>query len=66
MRSKITLLAVIALVAVVLLGVAAPGVAESDESVLGANTDFFVPKPNHRAVEQVADLMSSGEKRRWQ
>jgi endoglucanase len=30
--------------------------------VLAANTQFYVPKPNHGAIEQIADLTSSGNK----
>src|SRR6266496_510955 len=35
--------------------------AKSQNS-LAANTQFYVPKPNHGAVEQIADLTSSGHK----
>ncbi len=30
--------------------------------VLAANIQFYVPKPNHGAIEQIADLTSSGDK----
>jgi endoglucanase len=30
--------------------------------VLAANTQFYVPKPNHGAIEQIAALTSSGQK----
>jgi endoglucanase len=45
--------------------VAAPGFASAksqDALSLDANTQFYVPKPNHGAIEQVADLTSSGNK----
>src|SRR6266496_1835024 len=32
------------------------------QSSLASNTQFYVPKPNHGAVEQIADLTSSGDK----
>src|SRR6266496_255354 len=34
----------------------------SPQSGLDANTQFYVPKPNHGALEQIADLTSSGNK----
>ena len=45
----------------------APGFASakpqaSDGRSLDSNTQFYVPKPNHGAIEQIADLTSSGDK----
>src|SRR5215211_7089906 len=39
----------------------APVLASSQES-LDSNTQFYVPKPNRGAIEQIADLTSSGDK----
>ena len=39
----------------------APVLAGSQES-LDPNTQFYVPKPNHGAIEQIANLTSSGER----
>jgi endoglucanase len=33
------------------------------QSNLDPETDFYVPKPNHGAIEQIADLTSSGDKK---
>ena len=45
----------------------APGFASakpqaSDGRSLDSNTQFYVAKPNHGAIEQIADLTSSGDK----
>ena len=40
----------------------APVLAKSQANSLDANTQFYVPKPNHGALEQIADLTSSGNK----
>ena len=43
--------------------VAAPGFASAkSQASLDPNTEFYVPKPNHGAIEQIADLTSSGDK----
>lgn len=47
------------------LMVAAPGLASAKPQAalsLDANMQFYVPKPNHGAIEQIADLTSSGNK----
>jgi endoglucanase len=47
------------------LMIAAPGLASAKSQAalsLDANTQFYVPKPNHGAIEQIADLTSSGNK----
>src|SRR5688500_8416974 len=37
-------------------------VLASPQASLDPNTQFYVPKPNHGAIEQIADLTSSGER----
>jgi len=32
------------------------------QASLDPDTEFYVPKPNHGAIEQIADLTSSGDK----
>ena len=39
----------------------APVLASSQEG-LDPNTQFYISKPNHGAIEQIADLTSSGNK----
>jgi endoglucanase len=39
----------------------APALAKS-QAVLDPGTKFYVPKPNHGALEQIADLTSTGQK----
>ena len=64
-RGLIHFLIVSALLAA--LVASAPGFASakpqaSDGRSLGSNTQFYVAKPNHGAIEQIADLTSSGDK----
>ncbi|HSJ87967.1 MAG TPA: glycoside hydrolase family 6 protein [Anaerolineales bacterium] len=40
---------------------AVPALAKS-QATLDSGTTFYVPKPNHGALEQIADLTSSGQK----
>ena len=40
----------------------ASGASAKSPAVLDPNTKFYVPKPNHGAIEQIADLTSSGNK----
>jgi endoglucanase len=50
---------------VLTLIVAVPGFASAKSQAvlsLDPNTRFYVPKPNHGAIEQIADLTSSGNK----
>src|SRR4030095_4125742 len=37
-------------------------VSAKPQTSLNPNTQFYVPKPNHGAIEQIADLTSSGNK----
>lgn len=46
---------------VVMLVASVPVLAKSQAS-LDAGTRFYIPKPNHGAIEQIADLTSSGNK----
>ena len=64
-RGLIHFLVVSALLAA--LVASAPGFASakpqaSDGRSLDSNTQFYVAKPNHGAIEQIADLSSSGDK----
>src|SRR5215510_12506308 len=54
-----TLLAALIAVAPVL---ASAGVRTADSQSLDPSTQFYVPKPNHGALEQIANLTSSGNK----
>ncbi len=46
-----------------MLVASAPMLASAkSQNSLAANTQFYIPKPNHGAVEQIADLTSSGHK----
>ena len=48
---------------VAVLVASAPMLASAmPQSNLDPDTDFYVPQPNHGAIEQIADLTSSGEK----
>src|SRR5947209_16041282 len=41
---------------------AAPGIAGGPGRTLSPGTQFYVPQPNHSAVEQIASLTSQGNK----
>lgn len=57
-RKLIHFLAVSALLAALILSVPRLALAKSQAS-LNPNTQFYVPKPNHGATEQIADLISN-------
>jgi endoglucanase len=53
----------ILIVSTLLMVLIAPATAlAKPESDLAPNTQFYVPKPNHGALEQIVDLTSSGNK----
>ena len=60
MTKKLIYLLVIGSLLAALVAVA-PALAKS-QAVLDPGTKFYVPKPNHGALEQIADLISSGQK----
>lgn len=60
-QRKLTYLLMISTLFVTLIA-SAPVLAKSQANSLDANTQFYVPKPNHGALEQIADLTSSGNK----
>ena len=60
MTKKLIYLLVIGSVLAALIA-AVPALAKS-QAVLDPGTKFYVPKPNHGALEQIADLTSSGQK----
>ena len=45
-----------------LMGIVPAFASAGAESSLGTGTQFYVPKPNHGAIEQIADLTSKGDK----
>jgi len=55
------ILAIGTLLAVLIASAAVPALAKP-KSAIDPNTQFYVPKPNHGAIEQIADLTSSGNK----
>src|SRR6266542_1251299 len=60
---KLKHLPVISTLLVAMLVASAPMLASAkSQSNLAANTQFYVPKPNHGALEQIAALTSSGNK----
>jgi endoglucanase len=60
MTKKLIYLLVIGALLAALVAVA-PALAKS-QAVLDPGTKFYVPKPNHGALEQIADLTSTGQK----
>ena len=61
-RSNLRHLAVVGAVLAALIALAAAPVVASDGPGLDPNTQFYVAKPDHGALQQIADLISSGEK----
>jgi len=65
-QSKVRyLLAVGTLLAAIIVSATVPALAKSQSNnrqSLDPNTQFYVPKPNHGALEQIADLTTSGDK----
>jgi endoglucanase len=55
------ILAIGTLLAVLIASAAVPALAKP-KSAIDPNTQFYIPKPNHGAVEQIANLTSSGNK----
>ena len=51
----------VVVILVVMLVTSVPAFAKS-QAALDPGTRFYVPKPNHGAIEQIADLTSSGSK----
>src|SRR5688572_26123911 len=47
---------------VMLIGSAPMFASAKSQASLDPNTQFYVPKPNHGAIEQIADLTSRGDK----
>ena len=60
-RRYIRFLATATVVAVLIASAVIPALAKS-QAALSPSTKFYVPKPNHGAIEQIADLTSSGDK----
>jgi endoglucanase len=60
-QRKLTYLLMISTLFVTLIA-SAPVLAKSQANSLDPNTQFYVPKPNHGAIEQMTDLTSSGDK----
>ncbi|HEU0296289.1 MAG TPA: glycoside hydrolase family 6 protein [Anaerolineales bacterium] len=61
-QRKLKYLLVLSTLLIMLL-VAAPALAATDSRAgLGPSVQFYVPKPNHGAIEQIADLTASGNK----
>ena len=56
------ILAMSVLLAVLIASAAVPALAKPAAGSLDPNTQFYVPKVNHGAIEQIADLTSSGNK----
>ncbi len=61
-RKLVHFLAVSALLAALILTASVPASAKSQIQSLDPGTQFYVPKPNHGAIEQIAALTSSGDK----
>jgi endoglucanase len=61
-RSKLRHLAVVGAVLAAFIALATAPVVAGDDSGLDPDTEFYVAKPNHGAIEQIADLTSSGDK----
>ena len=61
-QSKLGHLAVVGAVLAALIALTAAPVVASDDLGLDPDTEFYVAKPNHGAIRQIADLTSSGDK----